>query len=554
MEKLKEYKYLLIIFVLFLINIFLFYGKMINIHTDFGRELLFSKMVAQGSVLYKDIFNTFVCPFSYLFNAFLLKFAPMNINTFYLAGGINCLVILGSVYFISKIFLNRSISSVITVFVMYYCCFYSGLMNFLTPYSYAVVYGLSFCLLSVLSYLYYLKTDKNKFMYLAFLFSGAAASCKYEFVLYSLFLFLFLFVKNNGLKSVFKSAVIFFIVPLICTIVLLKQGLVFDDLLNYFAILKDFLNQPYLKKVYTITCYFSKYSIISALKTLIAASFVFGVLYKFYEKKFVWALISGWGLWVALTLSVLFYFPLMEYYAYSFWGFITYIVVVLSLFKIKELINDKLDVFLVLASLVISFKSFWYLSTNFYGRYFLPLLVVSLVVVLKKYYFKENYLTFEKTFCAILIFLSVAAFRLNLVSLVLKNDVIKTSYGKIDVTQSEKLLLQPLVDYIGKNLDDSDKLVVLGNAPLLNFLTNKDSIPFYSHYDEAIAGAYGSERIINGYRKYKPDYFVVFEGEKNKQNGYCDTYGKNICKWINENYTTVKIVDGVETVYILKKI
>lgn len=554
MEKLKEYKYLLIIFVLFLINIFLFYGKMINIHTDFGRELLFSKMVAQGSVLYKDIFNTFVCPFSYLFNAFLLKFAPMNINTFYLAGGINCLVILGSIYFISKIFLNRSISSVITVFVMYYCCFYSGLMNFLTPYSYAVVYGLSFCLLSVLSYLYYLKTDKNKFMYLAFLFSGAAASCKYEFVLYSLFLFLFLFVKNNGLKSVFKSAVIFFIVPLICTIVLLKQGLVFGDLSNYFEILKDFLNQPYLKKVYTITCYFSKYSIISALKTLIAASFVFGVLYKFYEKKSVWALISGWGLWVALTLSVLFYFPLMEYYAYSFWGFITYIVVVISLFKIKELINDKSELFLVLASLVISLKSFWYLSTNFYGRYFLPLLLVSLVVVLKKYYFKENYLTFEKTFCAIFIFLSVAAFRLNLVSLVLKNNVIQTEYGKIYVTQSEKLLLQPLVDYIGKNLHDSDKLIVLGNAPLLNFLTNKDSVPFYSHYDEAIAGAYGSERIINGYKMFKPDYFVVFNGELNKNNGYCSGYGQEVCKWVFDNYEVVKNYRDVEDVYILRKL
>ena len=553
MEKLKTYGPFFIIAFLFLINIFIFNGKMINIHTDFGRELLFSKMVSQGAVLYRDIFNTFVCPFSYLFNGFVLKFAPVNIGTFYTLGAINCAVILSCIYFISKKFLSTMVSTILTVFVMYYCCFYAGLMNFLTPYSYAIVYGLGACLVSVLLYLEFLQTDKKLFLYLSFLFGGLSAACKYEFCLYGLFLLVFFFVKKCDFKTILYSILSFLFVPFICAGILLLQGLNFQDISAYLSLLKDFLHQPYLKTVYALTCYLNKDSLISAAKTFLAAGCLFLLFYKLYKNDSLPVKFLRRLLWGILIVAVFLYFPLTEYFSYSFFGFLTYAVLILSLFKIRELKNDKNILFLTGAALVISLKSFWFLSSNFYGRYFLPLLIVSFIVILKSFYFtqKKSSRVFEKTFCAILIFLSFSAFRLNLVALVLKDRTINTQYGTVSVTKTEESVLKPLSTYIVNNTKAQQKLVVLGQAPLLNFLTGRDSMPLYSHYDEAIAGAYGTDRIIRAYFKDKPDYIVVFDGKD--KNSYCKTYGKDICQWVFENYILEKEFGISEIAYVLRR-
>lgn len=553
MDRLDKYKPLLIIIVLFLINLFLFNNKMINLHTDFGREILFSKMVSQGAVLYRDIFNTFVCPFSYLFNGLVLKFAPLNISTFYISGAVNAALILGCVYLISRKFLNNTFSCVLTVFVMYYCCFYSGLMNFLTPYSYGIVYGLSACLVSVLFFINYLKSDKKKFLYLSFFFGGLSAVCKYEFVVFAVLLFVFTFVKKQDVRTWILALLSFLSMPLLCITLLFQQGLEFNDVKNYISLLKNFINQPYLEKVYALTCHFSLTSLTMALKTFCVACMLFFVMYFFKSKSIKFA--AG-AVWTFLFLGIWVYFPLTEYFTYSFFGFINYLIMILVVIKFKELKKDLPVLFLTAASLIVSLKSFWFLSSNFYGRYFLPLLIITLAVLLQKYYFnneKFSYI-FEKVFCAILIFLSFTAFRLNLVSIVLKNNVLKTPYGSPAVTQGEYAVLSPLLDYINGNTKQSDRIVILGQAPIVNFLTNRDSLPLFSHFDEAIAGAYGSERIVKAFGNEKPEFIVVFEGY-DKTSSYCNTYGKAVCEWGFNHYETVKTINpskGNDTAYILR--
>lgn len=553
MEKLKEHKAIFIISILFLINIFIFNSKMINIHTDFGREVLFSKMVSQGAVLYKDIFNTFVCPFSYLFNGMILKFAPINLNTFYTLGALNCAVISGGIYFISRKFCGTFISAVLGIFVMYYCCFYAGLMNFLTPYSYAIVYGLCACIISIIAYLEFLKSDKKVFLYATFLFGGLSASCKYEFCLYGLLLFIFFFIKKCNIKDILYSLGAFLFFPVLCTAVLFLQGLAIQDISNYLELLKNFLHQPYLKKVYAITCYLNKDSLVSSIKTFAVAGILFFTVFKLYRNDSAGFKTARFMLWSVLIVGVFFFFHVAEYFSYAFFGFVTYAILLLSLFKIKELFNDKAVLFLVSASLVISVKSFWFLSANFYGRYFLPLLVISLFVVLKEFYFNEEnpQKTFEKTFCAILIFLSFAAFRINAIAIVLKDRVLKTPYGNINLTKEEETVFKPLVEYIAENTNKKQTLVVLGQAPLLNFLTDRDSFPFYSHYDEAIAGAYGDKRIIEAYKTGCPDYIVVFDGQA--EGSYCKSYGKQVCGWVFKNYNKEKEIGKSERVFVMRK-
>lgn len=553
MDRLEKYKPLLIIIILFLINLVLFNNKMINLHTDFGREILFSKMVSQGALLYRDIFNTFVCPFSYLFNGFVLRFAPLNISTFYVSGAVNAAVILGCVYLISRKFLNNTFSCVLTVFVMYYCCFYAGLMNFLTPYSYGIVYGLSACLLSVMFFINYLTTDKKKFLYLSFFFGGLSAVCKYEFLVFAVLLFAFTFVKKQAVRTWILALLSFLSMPLLCITLLLQQGLEINDVKNYILLLKNFIHQPYLEKVYALTCHFSLMSLTMAFKTFCIGCALFFVMYFFKSKNIKFAAGTAWLL---LFLGIWVYFPLTEYFSYSFFGFITYLITLLAIIKLKKLKKDMPVLFLTVVSLSVSLKSFWFLSSNFYGRYFLPLLIVTLAVLLQRYYFdneKSSYI-FEKVFCAILIFLSFTSFRLNLVSIVLKNKVLKTPYGEPAATRGEYAVLSPLIDYINDNTKKSDRIVILGQAPIVNFLTNRDSLPLFSHFDEAIAGAYGSEKIVNAFEKEKPEYIVIFEGS-DKSSSYCNTYGKAVCEWGLNNYAKVKTIspsNDNDTVYILK--
>ena len=126
----REYKNLLIIFVIFLLNVFLFKCKMYNLNTDFGREAYFPAIMADGAVLYKDIFNTFICPFSYLFNAILIKLFGHSLNVLFITGAANAFAITGGIYLLSREFLNKAISMAIALFIILYSCFYTGLMNY----------------------------------------------------------------------------------------------------------------------------------------------------------------------------------------------------------------------------------------------------------------------------------------------------------------------------------------------------------------------------------------------------------------------------------------
>ena len=576
----REYKYLILIFVLFLLNIVLFNNKMTNLHTDLGRELYYSKFVSEGGVLYRDMFNTFLCPFSYLFNGLVLKFFPAKFSTFYALGAVNTLVILTCVLFICKKFLSSFLSCAVTVFVMYYCCFYAGLMNYFLPYSYAMVYGLGACFVSVFLMLQYLDSKgggaadceakilsltstgksanqsgakgKNLFLYGAFFFGGIAFSNKYEFAFYAVLLFLVLFLNREKFLTIIYCALSFLFVPAICFLALIFQGLGLSDFYNYFLIFKEFVHQPYLKQVYATTFFFEPASVLFLLKTFAVSLVVFYVLYKFWgnSKKTILLKAGFWILCAVLLFSAVFSFRAMNFWCYDFFSYLPLFLAALLIFKIKEIKKDKGILFLGAAAVLTSLKSFWLLSTNFYGRYFLPLVLIAAIVVLKRVLYGKNFSgdknieAFDRAVCFVLIFLSFAAFRLNAVALVLKNTPVKTPAGTVMTTKTEAGTYKKLADYISKNTKNSEKIVVLSASPMLNFMTDRESLNFYSYFDEAVAGAYTAERIIKKFEQTGPNYFVVFDSSKEK-NAYCGGYGEEICKWLEKNCTLEKNIDGI---------
>ncbi len=617
----QEYKSLLVIFAIFLLNVFLFRYKMFSLYTDFGREAYFPSIIANGAVLYKDIFNTFICPFSYLFNALLIKIFGQNLNVFYTAGAINAFAILSGIYLISREFLNRNLSLAISLFIMFYCCFYTGLMNYLTPYSYGIVYGLCAVIFSILFFIKYNNTSDNFisstdsdyllnlcnkqvqylttspaqptsawghfrkmldsaplalrvpllqarlhsdkiYLSLAFFCSGIAASCKYEYILFSLVLFITFFFTKPESKKILYAVLSFLTVPVICLFVLFLQGLSIIDIVNYIEILKNFVHQPYLQKVYATSFYFDIRAFITSLKNffifLIAGSLLFCIFKKSDETKqkvYKYLLfLTG----IAFVILCIFSADFLNFTVYESVSYLPLLLLTLVAIKFKEILKDKNVFLLILSALVISSKCFWYLANNFYGRYFLPLLVVALFIILYKYCFKPEYQTYlQKSLIFIVVLLGLCSFRLNLAGLIVRSTPLKTPAGTIYSQKNDAQSYNSVLNYVIDNTKPDETIVVLGAAPLINFVVQRNSINFYNHFDEAIFCAYGEEKIISAYTKTMPDYFIIFRN-KNKNYDFCSTYGAGVCKFIQNNYketlkTDSKDADEYVLIYKNKK-
>ena len=270
---------LIVIFSLFLVSLFLFKFKMVNLFIDFGREITVPKSMINGQVLYKDIFCLYG-PFSYLFNAFVLKLTKIHLTTFHILGWINTFLILNGIYFISRNFLNKTLSSLITIFVMWVCAFVPFVTNYITPYSYATVYGLCSITLSVIFLYKFIDKDKNIFLYLSFLLSGIAFANKFEYLFCLIVTLTACIYKKCKIKYYIFGLTIWLLPTLLCYFLLFIQGLTIQDYKNYFEIILRYINTPSLKEFYAGTMTFSLTPFLTESVMFLVSAFIFGAIYK----------------------------------------------------------------------------------------------------------------------------------------------------------------------------------------------------------------------------------------------------------------------------------
>ena len=145
----NDTRIVLILIILFLCTLPFFFLHQGLLSIDTGREFYLAQQVANGSVLYKDLFNVYA-PFSYQLNAFLFLIFGFKINTLYIAGLINSLVILITIYLIAREFFKENISFLISAMTMMSLVFNTFLYNSNITYSYGMIYALSSFLLALL--------------------------------------------------------------------------------------------------------------------------------------------------------------------------------------------------------------------------------------------------------------------------------------------------------------------------------------------------------------------------------------------------------------------
>ena len=152
----------------------LFYGHFGDVMVDSFREAYIPSQVINGQVLYKNIFTIYT-PFAYLFNALIFKILGVNLQALYFVGIIVTIAILNFVFAIANKFMNKTYSLSIIFFLIAVSVLSPNVFNFIFPYSYGMLYGLLFILISI----YFALKDKFQLAYLMYSF---AICSKYEFI------------------------------------------------------------------------------------------------------------------------------------------------------------------------------------------------------------------------------------------------------------------------------------------------------------------------------------------------------------------------------------
>ena len=235
---LSDKKIILIITLLSLLILPLFYLHQGLLIDDTGREFFIPSQILNNKILFKDIFNIYGA-LSYQFNAFLFLLFGQKLSTLIFSGIFHSLTVLITLYLLAREFLNKPISFLFIIFVMFALVFQTFLYNSVITYSYAIIYALSAFLLSVLFLLKFLKNSKTLFLYLACFFAGISIANKYEFLLY--LPILAYSIKNITIVQKIKSLLCFILVPFISYSILFLQGLTCSDLKESIHLIKEML-------------------------------------------------------------------------------------------------------------------------------------------------------------------------------------------------------------------------------------------------------------------------------------------------------------------------
>lgn len=591
MKKYKEIsekyclKELLFIFAISAFLFFLFYGKQNVYLVDVGREAYIPWQMLKGELLYKDIFNVYG-PLGYQINAILYYIFGVHLNTLYFAGFFNSLIILYSVFFISKLFVDKKIALGITAIIIGACVYSNSLFfNFIFVYSYSAVYALSGFLLSLYFALKFIRDKKNKFLILAFLFAGFSFANKIENLPYFCFLFAVLpfFAKKDWKKYLYAAAA-FFAFPILSFGILMLQGVGINDFMQAAVLIKKlveakattyfytnfglYYKKGIILKVSRFFCNLVLYLLLPSITVFalnfIKAKYIQNNLIKGFINFFTYAFLAGFLLknlkffepnnlnmfcWLGIT-CLLILAGMSVYYIYKF-----------IKNKTTAATTDLMFLFLLTSAICVSFKGLFAIIITCYGTFTITALIIPFTIFLTKYFPSKlsnklpNIKTaFVNTIIALCYTTMAACLFANIDRITTENlYTIKTPNGNMSIRNiypDQNILL----DYILKNTPKDAYIVTVPEGVTINFLTQRKSHNKYYYLIPGNVEVFGEETILNDFKQNPPDYFITHDlpyfcydvGD------FCSYAGK-ICDFIDKNYNKELNVYGAINMALYKR-
>ena len=575
-------KSLIFLFFLNCILFYIFQGAAGLFLSDYSREVYIPYSMNLGNVLYKDILNVY-SPLGYQINAFALYIFGNKLAVFYFLGFINALLFTSGIFLTARLLLKEILKNSrekfsfyvnafalnITFFIMVSCCYTVSLTNYITPYSYSLVYALTAFVWSILALLYFLKNNSYKYLIGAFFLFGISLDCKYEFIPFALVLAFFL-AKERNLRLALFSLLAFLVVPMLSFCDLLLKGVDFTVLNDSIQKIILLSKAPSVKILYTYLGFIPninsfKNLIFSFVKTSLISGAFLGLIafcLKSADKKVKAACCT-----VLLLLIAVFSYQLYRSNSFYFNWIGLSVLIILPFFayllyqkKLKNLLpNADTMLFITCFSAVLgALKCIFDISFNSYGTYFFPLLFVCLVLffVWKKSLqnkISKNYII--SIFCLILVFslgfLSSNYFRkINVFPAYFTNE--KGSF------YSEAIFVKPasdLVNYISSNTKKEDTVLVLPEGAMINFLSERKSNDKYYYLIPPNIEVFGESAIAEDLENNLPNYIVLQSMSYTNFNEtyFCESFGRQICELLPKYYEN-PIVFGNDFWFALYKL
>lgn len=484
---------------LVLLIFILFYGQFGDVNVDSFREAYIPEQILKGKVLYKNIF-TIYAPLAYQINALLFFIFGVHLKVLYFAGLFTTMGILYITHKIARRFLDSFLSLAICLFIIAGLVLSPNVFNSIFPYSYGLLYGVLFVLLSINSAL------KKKFT-LSYLFYSLAICSKYEF----LFLLpILIYTEIRRRKSFnWKFNIPAMLAPIMLSLIALK-GAAFSDLITSFGLI--------------IT--------MGATKTL----------YWFY---------SSMGLSFRLELIPIYIINFIKFLVPICWIKYQEIVIwvmpaiaILMLIRYKKLNFSRK--FFIFSTLLVSAKIFCALTLQAYGVFFLPFALISLGILTPK--------KFRKYLTTLLIIWAIVVGGQNVGELNKKDFEINSTKGTVKTSRYNARALNKLISYM-EATDKNSTITIYPEGLCANFLADRDSDSKFYSLIPLYVETFGDELITAHLRTFKPDYIVIsnYDTSAYYYTRFGQDYALDIYDWIRNNYKLDATIDGGMIFEVYKK-
>ena len=136
------------------------------------------------------------------------------------------------------------------------------------------------------------------------------------------------------------------------------------------------------------------------------------------------------------------------------------------------------------------------------------------------------------------------------------NEKIETEKGYVYLCENQGKYIHQAVDYLKNNTNDSDKVLVLPEGQIINFLANRKNDTRLHMLDRLYFDGLGSENAKKLLEETNNDYIIIVKGFLLSDFGEKYLYGEknDITDFIKSNYDIVEFFgDKNDNVTILKK-
>ena len=148
---------------------------------DHGREMNLPARIALGEVLYRDV-QYLYGPLAPQLNALLFSIFGIRLGVLHFAGAVCAALILFMIYHISRQFMD-SREALVTASLVLVLCAVKSTANYISPYSFGALYGLTLGLVSLWFAVKYWREGGGKAPFWAGVFAGLGLITKWEIAL-----------------------------------------------------------------------------------------------------------------------------------------------------------------------------------------------------------------------------------------------------------------------------------------------------------------------------------------------------------------------------------